>query len=168
MRGCADERHGVPRPGPTGFPGRAQGAPYGLRRHRGRNQRHQPRPARPLPHEAVGSAGREALPRSRRPPERLVRVLPPPVRGNPRGRFIAVPQEPRREGLPVAQPRLGEIETAATRIYELVPAVKGFIQVDRETAARPTDVGQGLTDTLTMLRFKVKAKSAAVTVSVAP
>jgi signal transduction histidine kinase len=62
----------------------------------------------------------------------------------------------------------GEIETAATRIYELVAAVKGFTQVDRETAARPTDVGQGLTDTLTMLRAKVKAKSAAVTLSVAP
>jgi signal transduction histidine kinase len=62
----------------------------------------------------------------------------------------------------------GEIETAATRIYELVAAVKGFTQVDRETTPRPTDVGQGLTDTLTMLRSKVKAKSAAVTVSVAP
>jgi signal transduction histidine kinase len=62
----------------------------------------------------------------------------------------------------------GEIETAASRIYELVAAVKGFTQVDRETAARPTDVSQGLADTLTMLRAKVRAKSAAVTVSVAP
>ena len=57
-----------------------------------------------------------------------------------------------------------EIETAGPRIYELVAAVKGFTQVDRETAAQPMDVGQGLSDTLTMLRAKVKAKSAAVAV----
>jgi signal transduction histidine kinase len=60
-----------------------------------------------------------------------------------------------------------EIETAGSRIYELVAAVKGFTQVDRETAPRPADIGQGLSDTLTMLRAKVKAKSAAVTVKVA-
>ena len=62
----------------------------------------------------------------------------------------------------------GEIETAASRIYELVAAVKGFTQMDRETAARPTDVGQGLADTLTVLRAKVKSKSATVEVVVAP
>jgi signal transduction histidine kinase len=67
-----------------------------------------------------------------------------------------------------ARSRAREVETAATRIYELVAAVKGFTQVDRETAPRPTDVGAGLADTLTMLRAKVKAKSAEVTVSVPP
>jgi signal transduction histidine kinase len=61
-----------------------------------------------------------------------------------------------------------EIETGATRIHELVAAVKGFTQVDRETAARPSDVRQGVADTLTMLRAKVKGKSATVTVSVTP
>ena len=61
-----------------------------------------------------------------------------------------------------------EIETSASRIHELVAAVKGFTQVDRETAARPTDVGQGLADTLTVLRAKVKAKSATVAVAVTP
>jgi len=61
-----------------------------------------------------------------------------------------------------------EIETAGSRIYELVAAVKGFTQLDRETAPQPMDVGQGLSDTLTMLRAKVKAKSAAVTVVVRP
>ncbi len=61
-----------------------------------------------------------------------------------------------------------EIVTAGTRIYELVAAVKGFTQVDRETTMQPVDVGQGLADTLTVLRAKVKAKSAAVTVVVAP
>ncbi len=47
-------------------------------------------------------------------------------------------------------------------------AVKGFTQVDRETAAQPVDVGQGLSDTLTMLRAKMKGKSATVTVIVSP
>jgi signal transduction histidine kinase len=62
----------------------------------------------------------------------------------------------------------GEIESAASRIYELVAAVKGFTQMDRETTARPTDVGQGLADTLTMLRAKIKEKSAIVVVAVTP
>jgi signal transduction histidine kinase len=61
-----------------------------------------------------------------------------------------------------------EIETAGSRIYELVAAVKGFTQLDRQAEARPTDVGQGLTDTLAMLRAKVKEKSAAVRIAVAP
>jgi signal transduction histidine kinase len=61
-----------------------------------------------------------------------------------------------------------EIETAGTRIFELVAAVKGFTQLDRETAAQPANVGQGLADTLTMLRAKVKEKSATVAVAVAP
>ncbi len=62
----------------------------------------------------------------------------------------------------------GEIESAASRIHELVAAVKGFTQVDRETAARPTDVSEGLADTLTVLRAKVKEKSATVTVDLSP
>jgi signal transduction histidine kinase len=37
-----------------------------------------------------------------------------------------------------------------------------------ETAAQPVDLGQGLRDTLSMLRAKVKEKSASVVVSVAP
>jgi signal transduction histidine kinase len=61
-----------------------------------------------------------------------------------------------------------EIETAGARVYELVAAVKGFTQVDRETAAQPADIAQGLSDTLTMLRAKVKGKSATVVVNVPP
>ena len=61
-----------------------------------------------------------------------------------------------------------EIEAASSRIHEIVAAVKGFTQMDRETVARPLDVGQGLADTLTVLRSKVKKKSATVDVSVAP
>jgi len=61
-----------------------------------------------------------------------------------------------------------EIETAASRIHEIVAAVKGFTQMDRETIAQPLDVGRGLADTLTVLRSKVKKKSASVEVAVAP
>jgi signal transduction histidine kinase len=61
-----------------------------------------------------------------------------------------------------------EIETAGSRIYELVAAVKGFTQLDRDTAAQPMDVSRGLSDTLTMLRAKVKGKSATVSIAVAP
>jgi signal transduction histidine kinase len=61
-----------------------------------------------------------------------------------------------------------EIETAGSRIYELVAAVKGFTQLDRQAAARPLDIGQGLSDTLAMLRAKVKERSAAVSVAVSP
>jgi signal transduction histidine kinase len=61
-----------------------------------------------------------------------------------------------------------EIEAAASRIHEIVAAVKGFTQMDRETVARPLDLGEGLADTLTVLRNKVKKKSATVTVDVEP
>jgi signal transduction histidine kinase len=61
-----------------------------------------------------------------------------------------------------------EIEAAASRIHEIVAAVKGFTQMDRETVAQPLDVGQGLADTLTVLRNKVKKKAATVTVTVDP
>jgi signal transduction histidine kinase len=61
-----------------------------------------------------------------------------------------------------------EIEAAASRIHEIVAAVKGFTQMDRETVAQPLDLGQGLADTLTVLRNKVKKKSATVTVEVDP
>ena len=60
------------------------------------------------------------------------------------------------------------IETAASRIFELVEAVKGFTNMDRETVAKAVDVGTGLRETLTMLKAKVKAKSATVDISFAP
>ncbi|HTT68247.1 MAG TPA: ATP-binding protein [Gemmatimonadales bacterium] len=61
-----------------------------------------------------------------------------------------------------------EIEAAASRIHEIVAAVKGFTQMDRETVAQPIDVERGLADTLTVLRSKVKRKSATVEVAVEP
>jgi signal transduction histidine kinase len=67
-----------------------------------------------------------------------------------------------------AQSLAREIETAASRIHDIVAAVKGFTQMDRETVAQPLDVHQGLADTLTMLRNKIKRKSATVEVAVDP
>jgi signal transduction histidine kinase len=61
-----------------------------------------------------------------------------------------------------------EIESAAGRIHDIVAAVKGFTQMDRETVAQPLDVGQGLADTLTVLKNKTKKKSATINVDVEP
>ena len=61
-----------------------------------------------------------------------------------------------------------EIEVSAGRIYELVSAVKDFTHLDRETVAQAVDVGQDLANTLTMLRAKVKARSARVELTVDP
>jgi signal transduction histidine kinase len=56
-----------------------------------------------------------------------------------------------------------EIETAATRIHTLVAAVKGFTYMDHNTVPEPVAIGQGLSDTLTILRPKAKSKSVEVT-----
>jgi len=54
-----------------------------------------------------------------------------------------------------------QIESAATRVHSIVAAVKGFTYMD-EAAAMPVDVARGLSDTLTVLQSKTKAKSARV------
>lgn len=61
-----------------------------------------------------------------------------------------------------------EIEAAVSRIHTLVAAVKGFTYMDQATVAKPVDVGQGLIDTLAVLKAKARAKSASVTVDVEP
>ena len=55
-----------------------------------------------------------------------------------------------------------DIETAASRIYDLVAAVKGFSYMDRAPTPEPVDVGRGISDTLTMLAGKLRAKSVEV------
>jgi signal transduction histidine kinase len=55
-----------------------------------------------------------------------------------------------------------EIETAATRIYDLVAAVKGFSYMDHAPTPEPVDVRRGIADTFTMLGAKIRAKSATV------
>ena len=61
-----------------------------------------------------------------------------------------------------------EIERAASRIHDLVAAVKGFTRMDHATVPEAVDVGRGLTDTLAVLQAKARAKSVAVTVTVEP
>jgi signal transduction histidine kinase len=60
-----------------------------------------------------------------------------------------------------------EIETASTRIYDLVSAVKGFSYMDHAPSPEPVDIRKGLTDTVTMLASKTKAKGAQVSLNFA-
>ena len=55
------------------------------------------------------------------------------------------------------------IETSASRIHELVNAVKGFTYMDHAPTAEAVDIRRGLADTLTMLAAKTRGKSVAVT-----
>lgn len=52
-----------------------------------------------------------------------------------------------------------EIEASATRIHNLVKAVKGFTYMDQSAVPTPVDVGQGLRDTLVVLGSKAKRKN---------
>jgi signal transduction histidine kinase len=61
-----------------------------------------------------------------------------------------------------------EIEEAASRIFDLVSAVKGFTHMNQATIAGPVDIGQGLAQTLTVLKAKARAKSLSVNVTVEP
>jgi signal transduction histidine kinase len=61
-----------------------------------------------------------------------------------------------------------DIRRASTRIYELVGAVKRFTHTDRAAGKAPTDIAQGLADTVAILSGKARAKSVAVRLEVAP
>jgi signal transduction histidine kinase len=61
-----------------------------------------------------------------------------------------------------------EVQEAALRVSGLVMAIKGFTHMDQSTAAEPVDLGQGLSNTVAVLRAKARAKSAAVSVEVEP
>ena len=73
---AGDERHRVPRAGDGPVPAGPAGTADGVRRHRRGDRRHQRGRRRPLPAQAVGAAGGEALPGRRRDD----RVLPRPPR----------------------------------------------------------------------------------------
>jgi signal transduction histidine kinase len=55
-----------------------------------------------------------------------------------------------------------EIQQAASRICELVSAVKGFTQMDRAAVPEPVDLARGLSNTLAVLTSKAKGKSVGV------
>ncbi len=59
-----------------------------------------------------------------------------------------------------------DIERAASRVHELVSAVKGFTYMDRAASPEPVDVAKGLTDTLAVMAAKARAKAASLTVDV--
>lgn len=60
-----------------------------------------------------------------------------------------------------------DIETAATRIHELVGAVKGFTFMDHAPTPEPVDIRQGIADTLTMLAAKTRHKAVNVELDMA-
>lgn len=57
-----------------------------------------------------------------------------------------------------------DIERAASRVHELVSAVKGFTYMDRAASPEPVDVAKGLTDTLAVMAAKARGKSVSLTV----
>ena len=59
-----------------------------------------------------------------------------------------------------------DVERAASRVHELVSAVKGFTYMDHAPSAEPVDVGKGLTDTMAVMAAKARAKSAALALDV--
>ncbi len=60
-----------------------------------------------------------------------------------------------------------EIETAASRIYDLVNSVKGFTFMDRARTPESVDVRKGVNDTFTMLASKLRQKGVEVALSFA-
>jgi len=59
-----------------------------------------------------------------------------------------------------------DIDRAASRVHQLVSAVKGFTYMDRSTAPEPVDLRAGLSDTIAVLASKAKARSASLTIDV--
>lgn len=59
-----------------------------------------------------------------------------------------------------------EIETASSRIHDLVGTVKRFTFMDRAQVAEPVSIKQGIAETLTMLGSKTRSKSVEVSLEV--
>ena len=61
-----------------------------------------------------------------------------------------------------------DIEHAATRIHDLVAAVKRFTYMDAATGPESIDVSVGLRDTVRVLAAKARDRSASITLDIAP
>jgi signal transduction histidine kinase len=61
-----------------------------------------------------------------------------------------------------------EIEQAATRVSDLVTAVRGFTRVDEMPVPQSVNIADGLAQTLAVLKGKARGKGLAITVDVAP
>jgi signal transduction histidine kinase len=59
-----------------------------------------------------------------------------------------------------------EIHEAASRIHDLVGAIKGFTEMDRVTVPEPVQLERGLASTLVVLRSKAKSQSVHLTLNV--
>jgi signal transduction histidine kinase len=59
-----------------------------------------------------------------------------------------------------------DVERAATRMHQLVSAVKRFTHMGRASAVEATDIGQGLRDSVALLASKARTKSAQVSVAI--
>jgi len=59
-----------------------------------------------------------------------------------------------------------EIDHAGTRISDLVTAVRGFTRVDASDVPQPVDIGEGLGQTLAVLKGKARDKAIGLTVTV--
>jgi signal transduction histidine kinase len=57
-----------------------------------------------------------------------------------------------------------DIERAASRVHELVSAVKGFTYMDHAPSPEPVDIAKGLSDTLAVMAAKAREKSAVLRV----
>jgi signal transduction histidine kinase len=61
-----------------------------------------------------------------------------------------------------------DVERAASRVHELVSAVKGFTYMDRAPSAEPVDLAKGLSDTLAVMAAKARGKSASLALDLPP
>jgi signal transduction histidine kinase len=57
-----------------------------------------------------------------------------------------------------------DVERAATRMHQLISAVKRFTYMDRAATFEPTNITQGLRDTIALVGAKVRAKSVQISV----
>ena len=61
-----------------------------------------------------------------------------------------------------------DVERAASRVHELVSAVKGFTYMDRAPSAEPVDLAKGISDTLAVMAAKARDKSASLALDLPP
>jgi signal transduction histidine kinase len=62
----------------------------------------------------------------------------------------------------------GDIEKAASRVHTLEAAVKRSTYMDRSQTAEAIDLSEGLSDAITLLQHKARAKSAQIVLALAP
>ena len=59
-----------------------------------------------------------------------------------------------------------EIERGASRVFDMVSAVKGFTHMDRAMVAAPVVIGEGIRNAVTVLRAKAAAKEIEIAVDI--